>query len=81
MFNSNVTPDYFEPWLQFKTPIVRQLAFCIASQTLLNEVPPDLEMKHSFEFHQQHIWQTYYHAYKSRLLKLDRNPRELVEFL
>ena len=81
MFNSNVTPDYFEPWLQFKTPIVRQLAFCIASQTLLNEVPPDLEMKHSFEFHQQHIWQTYYHAYKSRLLKLDQEPKELIEFV
>lgn len=81
MFNSNVTPDYFEPWLQFKTPIVRQLAFCIASQTLLNHIPPDLEIKHSFEFHQQHIWQTYYHAYKSRLLKLDQEPKELVEFL
>lgn len=37
---------YFEPWLQFKHPAIRQLAFSLASPNILKSLPQELIIKH-----------------------------------
>ena len=75
------TTLFFEPWLQFKNPIVRHLAFCIASPNILARIPPDLEIKYTFELHSDQIWQTHYERYEERLKQLDQHPQALIDFL
>ena len=75
------TTLFFEPWLQFKNPIVRHLAFCIASPNILARIPPDLVIKHTFELHSDQIWQTHYQRYEERLKQLDQHPQALIDFL
>ncbi|MGE8644946.1 DUF1853 family protein [Acinetobacter vivianii] len=75
------TPCFFEPWLQFNNPIVRHLAFCIASPNILNEIPNDLAIKNHFELHPDQKWQTHYQNYESRLKQLDQQPQPLIDFL
>lgn len=75
------TPCFFEPWLQFNNPIVRHLAFCIASPNILNEIPNDLDIKNHFELHPDQKWQTHYQNYESRLKQLDQQPQPLIDFL
>ena len=75
------TPCFFEPWLQFNNPIVRHLAFCIASPNILNEIPKDLDIKNHFELHPDQKWQTHYQNYESRLKQLDQQPQPLIDFL
>ena len=72
---------FFEPWLKFKTPIVRQLAFCIASTNIISKLPHDLIIHHPFELHEENFWQQQYQAYEIRLFFLDHNPTELHDFL
>ena len=74
-------PSFFEPWLQFKHPIVRQLAFSIASPNILAQIPNELEIKNTFELHDQHIWQNFYRLYEPRLQQLDQQPQPLIDFL
>jgi hypothetical protein len=45
MSEADSTPLFFEPWIQFKTPIVRQLAFCISSPNILSQKPHELVIK------------------------------------
>ena len=71
----------FEPWLQFHHPIVRQLAFAIASPNILTHIPHDLTIQHSFELHGHDIWQNLYYLYESRLQQLDEYPQPLLDFL
>lgn len=75
------TPCFFEPWLQFNNPIVRHLAFCIASPNILTEIPNDLAIKNHFELHPDQKWQTHYQNYESRLKQLDQQPQPLIDFL
>lgn len=75
------TPCFFEPWLQFKNPIVRHLAFSIASPNILADIPEDLSLKHYFELHRDSIWQTHYQNYETRLKQLDQQPQPLIDFL
>ncbi|MEB6667687.1 DUF1853 family protein [Acinetobacter vivianii] len=75
------TPCFFEPWLQFNNPIVRHLAFCIASPNILTEIPNDLDIKNHFELHPDQKWQTHYQNYESRLKQLDQQPQPLIDFL
>ncbi|ENX20069.1 hypothetical protein F892_02992 [Acinetobacter vivianii] len=75
------TPCFFEPWLQFNNPIVRHLAFCIASPNILTEIPNDLAIKNHFELHPDQKWQTHYQNYESRLKQLDQQPQQLIDFL
>jgi uncharacterized protein len=75
------TPCFFEPWLQFNNPIVRHLAFCIASPNILAEIPNDLAIKNHFELHPDQKWQTHYQNYESRLKQLDQQPQPLIDFL
>ena len=42
---------YFEPWLQFKHPAIRQLAFSLASPNILKSLPQELIIKHHFNLH------------------------------
>ncbi|MEN8990487.1 DUF1853 family protein [Avibacterium paragallinarum] len=73
--------SYFEPWLQFKQPLVRQLAFCIASPNILQQIPNELEIRYPFHFHPNELWHKYFEAYLPRLKQLEQHPSELVEFL
>lgn len=75
------TPCFFEPWLQFNNPIVRHLAFCIASPNILADIPDDLSLKNHFELHPDPVWQTHYQNYESRLKQLDVQPQPLIDFL
>ena len=76
-----LTTPYFEPWLQFKQPCVRQLAFSLASPDMIRSLPPDLAVKHHFNLHSAHFWFDQYHAYLPRLSQLDQNPEPLLDFL
>ncbi|MCH7314757.1 DUF1853 family protein [Acinetobacter sp. ANC 3882] len=81
MSNLIATSSYFEPWLQFKHPIVRHLAFCIASPNILAQIPNDLKVKHHFELHHDSIWHSHYQNYEQRLKQLDQQPQPLMDFL
>lgn len=71
----------FEPWLNFKTPIVRQLAFVVASPNIMLKAPNDLKIKHAFELHSDDFWHQHYENYQSRLVELDHDPEELLNFV
>lgn len=75
------SPSFFEPWLQFKQPIVRQLAFCIASPNILTQIPDNLKIENYFELHSNTVWQEHYQAYEARLQQLDQQPQPLTDFM
>jgi len=81
MSEADSTPLFFEPWIQFKTPIVRQLAFCISSPNILSQKPHELVIKNNFELHDDHHWQVLYQSYEARLFQLDDDPSPLIEFI
>ena len=70
-----------EPWLQFKHPYVRQLAFCVASPNIISNIPNDLILKHHFSLHSNTFWQHQFEQYLPRLKQLDQNPEPLFAFL
>ncbi|MEB3754856.1 DUF1853 family protein [Acinetobacter sp. MD2(2019)] len=72
--------DLFEPWLEFNTPIVRQLAFCIASPNIIASIPAELPIKFAFHLHDASFWQNCYVNYSARLKALDKNPEALIHF-
>lgn len=72
---------YFEPWLNFKTPVVRQLAFAIASPNLIHHFPEEITSCRTIDLHDDQAWQDYYTAYQPRLHDLDHHPQELIAFL
>ena len=75
------SPSLFEPWLQFRHPIVRQLAFCIASPNIIQHLPDELEIKNRFEVHTSAFWQQQYIDFQTRLDQLDHDPTPLIEFV
>ena len=75
------SPTFFEPWLQFRQPIVRQLAFCIASPNILTQIPDNLKIENYFELHPNTVWQEHYQAYEVRLQQLDQQPQPLIDFM
>lgn len=70
-----------EPWLEFNHLLVRQLAFCICSPNILASIPIELTVKHSFNLHNNEIWNTHFQNYRSRLLFLDQHPQALELFV
>ncbi len=72
---------YFEPWLRYKHPLVRQLAFAVASPNLLQQIPAELDCKYAFELHPDQLWQQHFYSYQARLQALDQSPHELENFL
>lgn len=71
----------FEPWLQFKHPLVRQLAFAVASPNILSALPSELAIVHAFLFHPSEHWQQHFQRYLPRLKQLDQAPKELEDFM
>lgn len=71
----------FEPWLNFNHAIVRQLAFVIASPNIIIDKPNELQLVHDFEIHPDEFWQSHYQSYLPRLLELDQDPKELIQFV
>ncbi|MCU7698528.1 DUF1853 family protein [Acinetobacter sp. AYS6] len=78
---ASIKTSYFEPWLQFQHPIVRQLAFCIASPNLLCQLPKNLCIQHSFKLHPNEFWEVHFQNYLPRLEELDQSPEPLIQFL
>jgi hypothetical protein len=78
---ASVKTSYFEPWLQFQHPIVRQLAFCIASPDLLCQIPKSLCIQHLFKIHTSEFWEVHFQNYLPRLKELDQTPEPLIQFL
>ena len=72
---------YFEPWLSYTHPIVRQLAFCIASPDIIQNIPKELDIQNHFQLHDTSFWQQQYNLYENRLAELDQNPEPLILFL
>lgn len=77
----NIDHDFFEPWLEYQHPIVRQLAFALASPNILAHVPDALPLSHHFQLHESTFWSRQYQLYIPRLQQLDRNPHLLLDFL
>ncbi|WP_336941494.1 DUF1853 family protein [Acinetobacter pittii] len=78
---ASVKTSYFEPWLQFQHPIVRQLAFCIASPNLLCKLPKSFSIQHNFKLHPSEVWERHFQNYLPRLKELDQSPEPLIQFL
>ncbi|MGT2551661.1 DUF1853 family protein [Acinetobacter geminorum] len=78
---ASVQTSYFEPWLQFNHPMVRQLAFTIASPNLLSHLPQTLSIQHSFQLHTDQIWEQHFYNYLPRLKQLDEAPQPLLQFM
>ncbi|NUF85281.1 DUF1853 family protein [Acinetobacter seifertii] len=78
---ASVKTSYFEPWLQFNHPIVRQLAFTIASPNLLCHLPQSLTIQHSFQLHSDLTWRQHFQNYLPRLQQLDESPEPLLLFM
>ncbi|MEN8407920.1 DUF1853 family protein [Acinetobacter seifertii] len=78
---ASVKTSYFEPWLQFNHPMVRQLAFTIASPNLLCHLPQSLAIQHSFQLHSDLTWRQHFQNYLPRLQQLDESPEPLLLFM
>lgn len=78
---ASVKTSYFEPWLQFNHPMVRQLAFTIASPNLLCQLPQSLSIRHSFQLHSDQAWKQHFQNYLPRLYQLDEMPEPLLQFM
>ncbi len=78
---ASVKTSYFEPWLQFNHPMVRQLAFTIASPNLLCQLPQSLSIRHSFQLHSDQTWKQHFQNYLPRLYQLDETPEPLLQFM
>lgn len=73
--------SFFEPWQHYTHPCVRQLAFCIASPSIISSVPSELIIEHSFDLHEHNFWSIQFLQYQTRLEKLDEDPTELLLFM
>jgi len=78
---ASVKTSYYEPWLQFNHPMVRQLAFTIASPNLLCHLPQSLSIQHNFQLHPDQIWEQHFQNYLPRLKQLDETPEPLLQFM
>lgn len=73
--------SFNESWLTYKTPAVRQLAFALLSPNIIQDIPTELEILHSFQLHDHQFWNQHYQQYIPRLQYLDQHPDELHHFL
>lgn len=72
---------YFEPWNNYQHPLVRQLAFAIASPNLLQHLPTEISSQYPIFLHPLKDWQNFYYSYAARLQALDKEPQVLIDFL
>ncbi|KAA8734433.1 DUF1853 family protein [Acinetobacter qingfengensis] len=73
--------SFYEPWLEFKHPIVRQLAFAIASPDLITQFPKSMHLNQDIQMHSSTFWQNCFKHYHARLHFLDQYPQQLLDFL
>lgn len=68
-------PEVFLPWLRYKRPFVRDLAFALACPDVLRQwVSPDPNIVSAPIFvHEPTFWQTQYENYAERLAQLDNS--------
>ncbi|XID75670.1 DUF1853 family protein [Alkanindiges sp. WGS2144] len=69
------------PWLQFKHPIVRELAFSIASPPLLHSWPNTPDLTEPINLPDAHFWRMQFEQYLPRLKQLDQNPHPLEQHM
>lgn len=81
MFDTLQQDSLFEPWLHYKNPLVRQLAFTVASPNILSAYPEQFVIQQPFQLHAHNLWQEYFDLYQPRLNFLDQHPNELENFL
>ena len=72
---------YFEPWKNYRHPLVRQLAFAIASPNLIRHIPEEINAFYEISLHPLSDWKLFYYSYASRLQSLDQDPTPLIQFL
>lgn len=77
--------DKSQPWLQYKRPFVRDLAFALACPDALKQwisADPNLISQHIF-VHEPQFWLTQYQNYAPRLEQLDNSPayQDLTRYL
>lgn len=76
--------SYQHPWLAYKRPQVRDLAYAIACPPILSSVPAELTTAFNanpIELTTTAFWQKHYFRYVPKLNYLERNSRELNCFL
>jgi hypothetical protein len=78
---SMLVTSYHEPWRLYRHPVVRQLAFAIASPNLIRAFPDTIQPKHALNIANDAFWQNCYLHYATRLARLDQQPQPLIDFL
>ncbi|ANF82323.1 hypothetical protein A3K93_09055 [Acinetobacter sp. NCu2D-2] len=78
---SPLNTNLYEKWQNYQHPLVRQLAFAVGSPNILSQLPDELEIIHPFQLHDDQTWQKHLENYHPRLIELDQNPTELIEFV
>ncbi len=68
-------------WLNFRQPVVRDLAFALASPPLISHWPAEFTSHHQIDLPDEQFWQSHYLRYLPRLLALDLDPTELNQTL
>lgn len=88
MTENTITPEQtttIQPWLQFKRPFVRDLAFALACPDVLKQwISPDPNIvSPEISVHQPDFWLTHYHNYADRLSQLDNSNayQDLTRYL
>lgn len=71
----------YQPWLDYHSASVRQLAFAIASPNLMQFFPSELGIQDAIQLHCNTDWQKFYAHYQPRLKQLDLEPYPLEHFL
>ena len=75
------TPQAPAAWQSFQHPLVRQLAFCVASFNIIQQLPETLDIKYHFDLHNNIFWTEHFNHYQRRLVQLDQNPKQLEHFV
>ena len=76
---ASVKTSYFEPWLQFQHPIVRQLAFVLLVQIYFANYQK-FSIQHDFKLQPTEVWEEHFQNYLPRLKELDQSPEPLIQF-
>ena len=85
MTSNPIRPDNTKPWLQYKRPFVRDLAFALACPDVLQQwVSPDPNLvSPPISVHHPQFWLNHYQKYAERLAQLDNSPayQDLTRYL
>lgn len=68
------------PWLEFKRPLVRDLAYTIGCPPVITDWPEELT-NHTVELTSNAFWEELFAAYLPRLQELENDPKPLNRFI